>query len=360
MAGGRSVDDHQVVLAGLLDPAVGLGELPDLADRDQLLEARGGRGQVVEDPRAHQQVAHRPHLELEQQVLAQRLVRVDRDRPEVVRNLDLVEADLALLEHARGVLLASPPRRRSCACRGPPRRGPARWRSSTCRRLPCRSRRPGACRVVQAGLGFFQLPRCDGHARIQACMVVELIISGEGNRALACEIAANRWDSSTETTRSKRWQRAAACGPMTCLARSPTGTTGTTGRTPKRRMTALRRPREPQARPRGRLQGQAAGEAKERGPGQGDRLRQPEGRRRQDDHRAQPRRRLQGVGPPRARRRHGPAGQPDHEPGRRPRQGREEHVRRARAQDPDAARSSSSARSTSPSPRSTWPAPRSR
>ena len=64
-------------------------------------------GEVVEDPRADQQVAHGPDLELEQQVLAQGLVRVDRDRPEVVRDLDLVEADLGAPEDARGGLLAA-------------------------------------------------------------------------------------------------------------------------------------------------------------------------------------------------------------------------------------------------------------
>jgi hypothetical protein len=35
------------------------------------------------------------------------MVRVDRDRPEVVRNLDLVEADLGTPEGARGGLLAT-------------------------------------------------------------------------------------------------------------------------------------------------------------------------------------------------------------------------------------------------------------
>ena len=40
VAGGGGVDDHQVVLAPRLDLAVELGQLPDLADRDQLLQAR--------------------------------------------------------------------------------------------------------------------------------------------------------------------------------------------------------------------------------------------------------------------------------------------------------------------------------
>ena len=105
VAGGGGVDDHQVVLAPALDLAVELGQLPDLADRDQLLEAGGGGGEVGEDAAAEEQVAHRPDLELEQDVLAHRLVGVDRDRPEVLRHLDLVEADLGVIEDPRGVLL---------------------------------------------------------------------------------------------------------------------------------------------------------------------------------------------------------------------------------------------------------------
>ena len=103
--GRRRVDDHQVVLAPALDLAVELGELPDLADRDQLLQARRGGGQVVEDAAAEEHVPHRPHLQLQQHVLAHRLVGVDRDRPEVLLHLDLVEADVGVLEHPRGVLL---------------------------------------------------------------------------------------------------------------------------------------------------------------------------------------------------------------------------------------------------------------
>ena len=66
------------------------------------------------------------------------------------------------------------------------------------------------------------------------------------------------------------------------------------------------------------------------GPREGDRLRQPEGRRRQDDDHAEPRGGLRRGGPPGAGRRHGPAGQPHDEPGHRPRLGREVDVRRAR------------------------------
>ena len=67
----------------------------------------------------------------------------------------------------------------------------------------------------------------------------------------------------------------------------------------------------------------------------GDRVRQPEGRRRQDDDDAQPRGRFRREGAPRAGGRHGPAGQPDDEPGDRPGLGREVDVRRARQQHVD-------------------------
>ena len=91
-----------------------------------------------------------------------------------------------------------------------------------------------------------------------------------------------------------------------------------------------------------------------------DRLRQPEGRRREDDDDPEPGRRLRRVRLPRPLHRPRPAGQPDDVPGHRPGQGRTQPLRRARQRHADLARSSSNGRSTSPSPRSTWPAPRSR
>ena len=96
----RSVDDHEVVLASLLDLAIRLGHLPDLSDRDQLAQSGRGRGEVGEDPGAKQHVPHRSDSQLEQDVLAHRLVGIDGDRPEVLRHLDLVEADLGAMEDA--------------------------------------------------------------------------------------------------------------------------------------------------------------------------------------------------------------------------------------------------------------------
>ena len=64
--------------------------------------------------------------------------------------------------------------------------------------------------------------------------------------------------------------------------------------------------------------------------GQGHRIRQPEGRRREDDHHAEPRGGLRGGGPSRPVHRHGPAGQPHDVAGHRPRLARDVDVRRAR------------------------------
>ena len=69
-----------------------------------------------------------------------------------------------------------------------------------------------------------------------------------------------------------------------------------------------------------------------------DRVREPEGRRREDDDDAEPRGRVQGDGLPRPARRPRPAGQPDDEPGAQPRHDRDLDVRRARAEDPDLGR----------------------
>ena len=91
--------------------------------------------------------------------------------------------------------------------------------------------------------------------------------------------------------------------------------------------------------------------------GQGHRLRESEGRRREDDDDAEPRRRVRGAWEARAARRPRPAGQPDDEPGAEPRHDRALDVRRARPQAADLRGDRGTARSTSPSPRSTSPAP---
>ena len=55
VAGRGRVDDHQVVGRVLLAAALELGHLPRLADRDELARARGGGGEVVEDPVGEEQ-----------------------------------------------------------------------------------------------------------------------------------------------------------------------------------------------------------------------------------------------------------------------------------------------------------------
>ena len=69
--------------------------------------------------------------------------------------------------------------------------------------------------------------------------------------------------------------------------------------------------------------------------GDGHRVREPEGRRREDDVDAEPGRRARRGGQPRPVRRHGPAGQPDDEPGPEPGLDRALDVRRPRPPAPD-------------------------
>ena len=136
--GRGRVDDDQVVTASAAGLALVERQLPDLPDRDQLLEPRRRGGEVVEDPRAEEQVAHRLHLQLQEHVLAHRLVGVDRDRPQVLGQLDLVEAHLAALEHVREVLLGGDLAEDRPLARRGRRRAPGRPRRSICRPRPCR------------------------------------------------------------------------------------------------------------------------------------------------------------------------------------------------------------------------------
>ena len=139
VAGGRRVDDHEVVGAVVAVPALELGELEDLRDRDHLARARRRRDEVLERRGAREQAHGRPAAELLGEPLLERQVGVDRDRPQVLGQLDL---DLALdplaLERARDPVLRRRPRRRSCAARPPRRRARARRRRSSCRHRPCR------------------------------------------------------------------------------------------------------------------------------------------------------------------------------------------------------------------------------
>ena len=103
--GGGRIDDHDVVLGRLLDPPVELRQLPDLADRDELSHPGRGGGEVGEDPVLEQQVVERLHLYLQQQVLLQRALRVDREGEQVGGDLGLVVADALVVEQPGHALL---------------------------------------------------------------------------------------------------------------------------------------------------------------------------------------------------------------------------------------------------------------
>jgi hypothetical protein len=100
VAGGGRVHDHQVVARGAARAALHLRELPDLAHRHQLAHARRRHGEVLEHARPGQHVGERLHPDLDAQVLLQRVLRVDRDRPQVVGDLDLAEVRVLPVEGA--------------------------------------------------------------------------------------------------------------------------------------------------------------------------------------------------------------------------------------------------------------------
>ena len=81
VTGGGSVDDDEVVRGRAARLALELGELPDLADAEQLAHPRGRHRERVEQPARAERVAERADLDL--QVLLHRVLRVDRDREQV-------------------------------------------------------------------------------------------------------------------------------------------------------------------------------------------------------------------------------------------------------------------------------------
>jgi hypothetical protein len=90
VTGRRRVDDDEVVRLGAGRAALGLGELPELAHRQQLAHARRRRGEVGE------QAARREHLgeragELVGEVLLHRRLGVDADRVQALGERDLAE-----------------------------------------------------------------------------------------------------------------------------------------------------------------------------------------------------------------------------------------------------------------------------
>ncbi len=105
MSGGGRVEDHEVVRLAALDLPLVERQLPDLADRHQLAEPRRCGGEVGEELRAEQEVAHRLHLQGEQDVLAHGLVGVDRDAVEVRPELRLGETHVPAVKRVGDPLL---------------------------------------------------------------------------------------------------------------------------------------------------------------------------------------------------------------------------------------------------------------
>src|SRR5437764_276584 len=77
-AGGGRVDDHQVVRVRSRGPSGALGELPHLADAEQLAHPGRGHGERVEQPARSEHVAD--GADLHPQVLVHRVLGIDRDR----------------------------------------------------------------------------------------------------------------------------------------------------------------------------------------------------------------------------------------------------------------------------------------
>ena len=91
VAGRGRVDDDEVVGVGAGGAAVELGELPELADRQQLAHAGRGGGDHPEDAAADEDLGDRRRRELVAQVLVQRVLRVDGDVEQPGRDLRLRE-----------------------------------------------------------------------------------------------------------------------------------------------------------------------------------------------------------------------------------------------------------------------------
>ena len=349
----------------LLDAAVELRQLPDLADGHQLAKARRRSGEVGEDPVLEHQVVDGLHLDLQQQVLLERALGIDREREEVGCDLGLVVADPLALEEARHPLLLrdlADDRPLALARGGHPERGrdgrfadaalageeddalvedgrnakAARSWSARVRRL----RNPLALPAV-AVRGFPE-PALPSASPPPEWKVREGIVAVDAN-------TRGQWVYSRDlpVPSSARTKRAPSrLGPNTSgdavheseavsqEAAVDRDTQPSNDAEPEARPTAaapepqLSQPEAAALRASG-----AARPAARRAGGQarrGDRVRQPEGRRREDHDDPEPGRRVRREGPSRAGRRHRPAGQPHDEPGDRPRLGREVDVRRAR------------------------------
>ncbi len=148
LSGRRAVDDHGVVVAGLVMPL-------DLQQAEELVHARGNAqflGGDVHDPAVGEQLAEPAldgtpiafHLTLRLDLLAPKSL-CDRRRISLERRL----------ERVRETVCRDPWRARSCATPRPRSAGRWRRRRSSCRPRPCPCR--GSSAAVSSGEG----PRAD-------------------------------------------------------------------------------------------------------------------------------------------------------------------------------------------------------
>ena len=130
VSGGRRVDHHEVVVV--------LPHLPgELADRQDLLDARSGVRHEVERVGQRPDPGQHRHLHLEPQVLLQRLLGVHRHREQTLADLGGLERQRADPEEVGQVPLRRRSRRPGSACPASP---PAdRWPTPprSCRPRPC-------------------------------------------------------------------------------------------------------------------------------------------------------------------------------------------------------------------------------
>ena len=141
VSGGRSVDDGQVVRPRAAHPSLELGQVPDLADRHELVDPGRGGGQVLEDAAAAEQAGQRRGLELIAQPLLLGLDRIDGDPVQPVGEPSLAVAERATAEQLGQALLLGHLGHAPCASRRGRRPAPARRPPWSCPRRPCRSRR---------------------------------------------------------------------------------------------------------------------------------------------------------------------------------------------------------------------------
>ena len=131
VAARLGVDDDEVVVA--LAHLVG-----ELADGEDLLDARRGVGDEVERAGERADAPDERHLDEQPQVLAQRVLGVHRHGEQVGRRCGAARTRAASCRRRRRARPWRPSRTPACACRRGRRGRRARRRPRSCRRRPCR------------------------------------------------------------------------------------------------------------------------------------------------------------------------------------------------------------------------------